>query len=158
MHLLYFYIIVKTNYSAFFLWHVFCYLCFILVRIQQNIRRCKIWPWISAILVCDWLTPNQWRVIQNKTTRCDDLYVNLLPSACSEGMFCILSGQSQFSRKPQHPMKCFLIFYWVAFMYSCCTLLDPDQYKTWISKQTTYKERWIVALYRDVKLVRCKNI
>ena len=80
---------------------------------------------------------SQRRVIQNKTTRHGDLAVHLLPGVCSVCLFCFLSGQSQLSRKPHHPMKCFLTFSYAAIMYSCCILLDPGWYTALIAKQTT---------------------
>ena len=80
---------------------------------------------------------SQRRVIQNKTTRHGDLAVHLLPGVCSVCLFCFLSGQSQLSRKPHHPMKCFLTFSSAGIMYSCCILLDPGWYTALIAKQIT---------------------
>ena len=82
--------------------YVICFAIYMYALTQSGTskisQQCKIWPWISAFQVCDWLAPHQWRVIQNKTTHCGYLDVHLLPDVCCVSLVCIICGQSQCSQ------------------------------------------------------------
>ena len=81
-----------------------------------------------------------------------DLDVHLLHDVCWWACFHFLSGQLQFSSQVDHPIKCFLTFFYVTNVWLCYILQAPDSISPWIIKQVIYMGRWKVALSTGVNI------